>query len=268
MNKLATFSAAVLFAVAGVAGASGGPALRLEPAPIHRLDAESLQRGARNYVNYCQTCHGLKYLRYERLTDLGLTEQQIQDNLIMGGQRISAPMTSPMAAADARAWFGAVPPDLSLQARIRGTDWLYNYFLSFYRDESAPTGWNNLVFPKVAMPHVLWQLSGPSMLVTTKFDNHERAIAAQIAIKGLSKLEPAEGGKWDLITVAANPDAPGTLTPIQYQAFVADLVNFLDYAAEPIKNKRISLGIMVLLYLGVLFTLVYLLKRSIWKKLH
>jgi ubiquinol-cytochrome c reductase cytochrome c1 subunit len=268
MNKLATFSAAVLFAAAGVAAASGGADLRLEPAPIHRLDAESLQRGARNYVNYCQTCHGLKYLRYERLTVFGLTEQQIQDNLIMGGQRISAPMTSPMSTSDARNWLGAVPPDLSLQARIRGTDWLYNYLLSFYRDEKTPTGWNNLVFPQVAMPHVLWQMSGPTRLVTTTFDNHERAIAAQIAIKGLSKLEPIEGGKWRVITVAADPDAPGTLTPVQYQVFVADLVNFLDFAAEPIKNKRISLGFMVLLYLGVLFTLVYLLKRSIWKKVH
>jgi len=268
MNKLANFSAAVLFAVSGIAAAAGGADLRLEPAPINRLDAESLQRGARNYVNFCMGCHGLKYLRYERLTDFGLTEQQIQDNLIMGGQRISAPMNSPMSAADGSSWLNAVPPDLSLQARIRGTDWLYNYFLSFYRDEKTPTGWNNLVFPQVAMPHVLWQLSGPATLVTTTFDNHDRAIAAQVAIKGLSKLEPAAGGKWNVITVAANPDAPGTLTPVQYQVWVADLVNFLDYASEPIKNKRISLGIMVLLYLGVLFTLVYLLKRSIWKKVH
>jgi ubiquinol-cytochrome c reductase cytochrome c1 subunit len=173
-----------------------------------------------------------------------------------------------MSASDARNWLGAIPPDLSLQARIRGTDWLYNYFLSFYRDDSAPTGWNNLVFPKVAMPHVLAQLSGPNRLVTTSFDNHERAIAASIAIKSLTLLEPAAGGKWNLVTVAANPDAPGALSPVEYQKWVADLVNFLDYAAEPIKNKRISLGIMVLLYLGVLFTLVYLLKRSIWKKIH
>lgn len=268
MNKLATISAAIFFAFAGAVGASGGPDLRLEPAPINRLDAESLQRGARNYVNFCLGCHGLKYLRYERLTDLGLTEQQIQDNLIFGGQRISSPMTSAMSAGDARNWLGAIPPDLSLQARIRGTDWLYNYFLSFYRDDTAPTGWNNLVFPKVAMPHVLAQLSGPNRLVTTTFDNHERAIAASIAIKSLTLLEPAAGGKWNLVTVAANPDAPGTLSPVEYQKWVADLVNFLDYAAEPIKNKRISLGIMVLLYLGVLFTLVYLLKRSIWKKIH
>lgn len=268
MNKLATFSAAVLLAFSGIAGAAGGANLRLEPAPIHRLDAESLQRGARNFVNYCLNCHSMKHLRYERLTDIGLTEQQIQDNLIFGGQRISSPMTVAMTPNDARSWLGALPPDLTLQARIRGTDWLYNYLLSFYRDPTTPTGWNNLVFAKVAMPHVLWELSGPTRLVTTSFDNHDRALAASIAIKGLSKLEAAEGGKWNVITVATDPDAPGTLSTAEYQAWVTDLVNFMDYAAEPMKNKRISIGIIVLLYLGALFALVYLLKRSIWKRVH
>ncbi len=268
MNKIANFVAAGLLAFAGIAGAAGGPNLRLDPAPIHRLDAESLQRGARNFVNYCLNCHSLKYLRYERLTDIGLTEQQIQDNLILGGQRISSPMTVAMTPADARTWLGALPPDLTLEARIRGTDWIYNYLLSFYRDPTTPTGWNNLVFPKVAMPHVLWELSGPSRLVTTTYDNHEKALAASIAIKGLNKLEAGEGGKWNVVTLGADPDVPGTLSPVEYKAWVADLVNFMDYAAEPMKNKRISLGIMVLLYLGVLFTLVYLLKRSIWKRVH
>ena len=268
MNKFATFFAAVLFMVAGVAGAFSGPELRLANAPINRLDAESLQRGARNFVNYCLNCHGLKFLRYERLTDLGLTEQQIKDNLIFGGAPISSPMTVAMTATDARNWLGAVPPDLSLQARIRGTDWLYNYLLSFYRDPSSPTGWNNLVFPKVAMPHILWELSGSTKLVTTSYDNHERALAASIAIKGLNQLEPAADGKWNVITVAADPAAPGKLSPVQYEAWVTDLVNFMDYAAEPMKNKRISLGIMVLLYLGVLLALVYALKHSIWKNIH
>ena len=267
MNKFAIIVTAVLLAFSGVAAAAGGPSLRLEPAPIHRLDSESLQRGARNFVNYCLNCHSMKYLRYERLTDFGLTEQQIQDNFIFGRQLISAPMTVAMTPADARNWLGALPPDLSLQARVRGTDWLYNYFLSFYRDPTTPTGWNNLVFPQVAMPHVLWELSGPTRLVTTTFDNHDRALAASVAIKGLSKLEAAAGGKWNVISVAADPNAPGTLSPGEYQAWV-DLVNFMDYAAEPTKNKRISLGIMVLIYLSGLFTLVYLLKRSIWKRVH
>jgi len=268
MNKIATIVAAGLLAFAGIAGAAGGPNLRLDPAPIHRLDAESLQRGARNFVNYCLNCHSMKYLRYERLTDIGLTEQQIQDNLIFGDQRISSPMIVAMTAADARTWLGAAPPDLTLEVRIRGTDWLYNYLLSFYRDPTTPTGWNNLVFPKVAMPHVLWELSGPSRLVTTTFDNYQRALAASIAVKGLNKLEAGEGGKWNVVTLGADPDTPGTLSQAEYRAWVADLVNFMDYAAEPMKNKRISLGFMVLLYLSALFTLVYLLKRSIWKRVH
>jgi ubiquinol-cytochrome c reductase cytochrome c1 subunit len=173
-----------------------------------------------------------------------------------------------MNPAEAKNWFGAVPPDLSVEARIRGSDWLYNYFLAFYRDDRTTTGWNNLVFPNVAMPHVLWQLSGPGKLIETEFENHEKAIAAAIGIKGLAKLEPAAGGKWILQTVAADPDAPGTLTPVQYQAFVADLVNFLEYMGEPTKNKRISIGIAVLLYLGLLFVLVYSLKRLYWKDVH
>jgi ubiquinol-cytochrome c reductase cytochrome c1 subunit len=173
-----------------------------------------------------------------------------------------------MTEAQARNWFGAIPPDLSVISRVRGADWLYNYFLGFYRDDATPTGWNNLVFPNVAMPHVLWQLSGQGRLVQTEFDSHERALAAAIAVKGLVKIEPGTGGKWYVQAVAGDPDAPGALSPVQYQAWVADLVNYLDYMGEPNKNKRISLGIVVLLYLGVLFSLVYALKRSYWKDVH
>ncbi len=268
MNKIASLSAAFLFAVAGAALGSGGADLRLDPAPVHRLDVESLQRGARNFVNYCLNCHSAKYMRYERLQDIGLTEQQIKDNLMFGTDKIGSTMTVAMTANEARNWFGAIPPDLSVEARVRGTDWLYNYFLSFYKDDQSPTGWNNLVFPNVGMPHVLWALSGPQKLVVTEFDSHEKAVAATIALKGLAKLEPAPGGKWLVKTVVADPAAPGSLTPVEYQAWVADLVNFLDYVAEPTKNKRVSLGIMVLLYLAVLFVFVYALKRSYWKDVH
>ncbi len=268
MNKIATFSAALLFAFAGSALASGGADLRLDPAPVHRLDAESLQRGARNFVNYCLNCHSAKYMRYERLKDIGLTEQQIKDNLMFGTDKLGSPMTVAMAPADAKAWFGVVPPDLSVEARVRGNDWLYNYFLSFYKDDQSATGWNNLVFPNVGMPHVLWQLSGANKLVTAEFDSHEKALSAAIAIKGMSLVEPGVGGKWYVRTVGADADAPGTMTPVQYQAFVADLVNFLDYVSEPTKNKRISLGIIVLLYLAVLFAFVYALKRLYWKDVH
>jgi ubiquinol-cytochrome c reductase cytochrome c1 subunit len=268
MTRLASVFAALLFAVAGTAMAAGGPDLRLDPAPVHRLDAESLQRGARNFVNYCLNCHSAKYMRYERLKDIGLTEQQIKDNLMFATDKIGSTMQVAMRPEDAKKWFGAAPPDLTVEARVRGADWLYNYLLGFYKDDKTATGWNNLVFPNVAMPHVLWELSGSNQLLTTEFDSHEKALAAAIAVKGLVKLEPGIGGKWLVRTVALDPAAPGAMNTVQYQTFVADLVNYLDYMAEPTKNKRISLGIIVLLYLGVLFVLAYALKREIWKDVH
>ena len=264
MKIIATFAVALLFC--GPALASGGADLRLDPAPIHRLEVESLQRGARNFVNYCLNCHSAKYMRYERLKDIGLTEQQIKDNLMFGTDKIGSTMTVAMTPAEGKAWFDAAPPDLSVEARVRGADWLYNYLLAFYRDDQAPSGWNNLVFPNVVMPHVLWSVSGTSKLVENEFESHEKALAAAIAIKGLAKVEPGVGDKWIVRTVAA--DVPGTMTSAQYQAFVADLVNFMDYMAEPTKNQRISLGIVVMLYLGVLFVLVYALKRAYWKDVH
>src|SRR5512144_818099 len=177
MNTIASLIAALAFA-SGTALAAGGPELRLAPSPADPLDAASLQLGARNFVNYCLNCHGAKYMRYNRLTDLGLTEQQIAENLILTG-RFQTPqggttmyvaakpgdtMQTALSPADAKAWFGAAPPDLSVEARVRGTQWLYNYFRAFYRDDSSTTGWNNLLFPNVAMPHVLWELSGVNRL--------------------------------------------------------------------------------------------------------
>ncbi len=268
MNKIATFLGVVLLAVAGVAQASGGSGLRLDPAPIHRLDAESLQRGARNFVNYCLNCHSAKYMRYEGLKDIGLSDQQIMDNLMFGTDKLGSTMTVAMTRDEARDWFGAIPPDLSVESRVRGNDWLYSYLLAFYKDDKSATGWNNLVFPNVGMPHALWQLSGSNRLASAEFDSHEKASAAANAMDGLVKVEPIAGGKWLVRSVAANPDAPGTMTPVEYKEFVADLVNFLDFVAEPSKNKRISLGIAVLLFFGLLFPLVYALKRQYWKDVH
>jgi len=269
MKKIVILAAAWLVGASGAVLASEGADLRLDPAPIHRLDAESLQRGARNFVNYCLNCHSAKYMRYERLTAIGLTEDQIKSNLMFGTDKIGSTMTVAMTPAEAKSWFNAVPPDLSVEARVRGADWLYNYLIAFYRDDKTPTGWNNLVFPNVGMPHVLWQLSGPNKLVSTEFEEHDKAVAAAIARKGLAKVEPATGDKWLLRVVTTDPDAPaGTMTPVQYQAFVADTVNFMDYMSEPTKNERVSLGIVVMLYLGVLFLLVYALKRSYWRDVH
>ena len=265
MKTIATFFALMM---CGAALASGGADLRLDPAPIHRLDAESLQRGARNFVNYCLNCHSAKYMRYERLKDIGLSEQQIKDNLMFGTDKLGSTMTVAMTPAEGKAWFGAIPPDLSVEARVRGADWLYNYLLGFYRDDATPTGWNNLVFPNVGMPHVLWTLTGPNALVSTEFDDHEKAGAAAIARKGLVRVDPAVGGKYVVRSVQPDPAAAGSMAPAEYQAFVADLVNYMDYMAEPTRNERVRLGIVVMLYLGVLFVLVYALKRMYWKGVH
>jgi len=268
MNKLTTFCAALLLSagLADPAAASGGADLRLEPAPINRLDVGSLQRGARTFVNYCLNCHTAKYMRYNRLTDLGIDIALIQDNLMFATNKVGETMTVAMTAKDAKEWFGAPPPDLTVEARVRGVDWLYNYFLGFYQDEGSATGWNNLVFPNVGMPHVLWAQAGTNRRVSTEYKDHEEALAAAIAVKGLVLLAPAKDHKYVVETLAV--DTPGAMTPTQYRAMVADLVNYLDYMSEPNKNKRISIGIIVLLYLGVLFVFAYWLKREYWKDVH
>jgi len=266
MKRYAILALLSLASLAGGAFASGGADLRLAPAPAHRLDDESLQRGARNFVNYCLNCHSAKYMRYNRLTDLGLDLSMIQDNLMFATDKVGSTMTVAMTPADGKAWFGAPPPDLTVEARVRGRDWLYNYLLGFYRDEASATGWNNIVFPNVGMPHVLWELSGTSKLVKAEFDDHEKATAAAIAAKGLSMVEAQPGGKWAVLTLAN--DTPGTMSRVEYEAFAADLVNYLDYMAEPSRNKRINIGIVVLLYLGVLFAFAYWMKRTYWKDVH
>jgi ubiquinol-cytochrome c reductase cytochrome c1 subunit len=256
----------ILLAATEVACAEGGA--RLLPAPglsSFERDA-SLQRGARDFANYCLNCHGAQFMRYNRLTDLGLSEGQIKDNLMFATDKIGSTMTVAMSRTDASAWLGAAPPDLSVEARVRGRDWLYSYLLAFYRDDKSATGWNNLVFPNVGMPHVLWNLSGSQKLVETEFEELEKAEAAVIAAKSLALVEPVAGGKFVVKTLAEG--APGTLSASEYKALVGDLVNYLDYIAEPVKNERISIGIVVLIFLGVLFALVYSLKRDYWKEVH
>ncbi len=265
-GKFAFLLAALFVAASGAALAAGGADIRMEPAPIDRLDLASQQRGAQIFVNYCLNCHTAKYMRYNRLTDLGLTDAQIRDNLMFATDKIGETMTVAMRPADAKAWFGVMPPDLTVEARVRGADWLYNYFLGFYRDETTPSGWNNLVFPNVAMPHVLADLGGTNRLVTAQFKEHGEAQAAALAAKGIVALAPGKGHTYVVHTIAA--ESPGTLTPIEYQRLVADLVNYLDYMSEPAKNQRMRLGLIVLLYLGVLFVFAYWLKREYWKDVH
>jgi len=250
----------VLAATLNVSAESG---LRLEPAPAKRLDVESLQRGARNFVN---NCHSAQYMRYNRLTDFAISEQEIRDNLMFATDKFGSTMTVAMPKADAVAWFGAAPPDLSVEARVRGKDWLYSYLLAFYRDEKAVTGWNNLVFNNVSMPHVLWKLSGVQRLVETEYEDEGKAEAAVTAAKGLALAERINDHKYVVKTLTQ--EASGTMRPVEYAAFVADLVNYLDYIGEPVRNERIKIGIGVLIYLGILLVFAYALKRAYWKDVH
>jgi ubiquinol-cytochrome c reductase cytochrome c1 subunit len=266
VRKLMPLVAVLVSTLAGAAIASGGADIRMEPSPINRLSLESQQRGARTFVNYCLNCHGAKYMRYNRLTDLGLTEAQIRDNLMFATDKVGSTMTVAMTPADGKAWFGVPPPDLTVEARVRGDDWLYNYLLGFYKDESTPSGWNNLIFPNVAMPHVLAELSGTNRLVEAEFKEHEAAQAAALAGKGIVVLEPGKNHTYVVKTLAV--ETPGTLSPAQYREMAADLVNFLSYMGEPTKNKRVSLGLIVLLYLSVLFGFAYWMKREYWKDVH
>ena len=267
------FAALVMALAATLSGAfsqrvlaSGGADIRMEPAQVNRLDLASAQRGARIFVNYCLNCHTAKYMRYNRLTDLGLTDAQIRDNLMLASDKIGDTMSVAMRPADGKAWFGVPPPDLTVEARVRGSQWLYNYFLAFYKDESTPTGWNNLIFPNVAMPHVLQHLGGSNVLVTKQFKTHDEAEAAALATKGIVVVGPGKDLTYVVQTVAL--ETPGELGPVEYQRLVADLVNFLDYMAEPAKNQRTRLGLVVLLYLGVLFFFAYWMKREYWKDVH
>ncbi len=204
----------------------------LDRSPHEPTDLVSLQSGARLFVNYCLGCHSAQYMRYNRLTEIGLTEQQIKDNLLFTGEKVGDMMKVPMGA-QAKQWFGVAPPDLSVVARSRGADWLYTYLRTFYRDPKTATGWNNAVFENVGMPHVLWSLQG------------ERS------------YDP-EKNQWTQIS-------KGALSQVEYDMAVRDLVNFLVYVGEPAATKRKTIGIVVLLVLGVLFILTYLLKKEFWK---
>jgi ubiquinol-cytochrome c reductase cytochrome c1 subunit len=219
---------------------------RLEHAPIDRRDAISIQRGAQVFVNYCLNCHGAESMRYNRLEDLGLTQQQIKDNLMFAADKVGDTMTVAMRRSDAKRWFGVVPPDLSVIARARGADWLYAYLRSFYRDDTRDGGWNNLIFPNVGMPHVLYELQGEQILKSPPSPETE-----------------SSSGSESLML-----ETPGRLSAADYDRLTADLVNYLVYMSEPARETRIRIGYAVLIFLGALFVPVYLLKKEYWKSIH
>lgn len=233
-------------ALAPVAAFAAGGAVHLDHANIDVSNKASLQRGASNFVNYCLGCHSAQYVRYNRMAaDIGLTEQQLIDNLMFTGERPHDTMRIGMNPDDARRWFGVVPPDLSLIARSRGADYLYTFLRSFYADPAKPTGVNNLVLPGTAMPHVLWELQGVQEAV---WEGH---VDAQGNAQKVFK-------EFTLAT-------PGSLSPEDYDAFVRDTVNFLEYVAEPAQLQRKSLGFPVIAFLVFFTLLAYLLKKEYWK---
>jgi ubiquinol-cytochrome c reductase cytochrome c1 subunit len=202
-------------------------------APVDLGDHASLQRGARTFVNYCLNCHSANYMRYNRLQDIGLSEKQIKDNLLFASEKVGDTMQVAIDPIDAKKWFGATPPDLTVEVRARGADWLYAYLRGFYKDDTRPTGWNNTVYDKVAMPHVLYELQGVQVL------NHE--------------------------THALELVKPGKLSPTEYDEMVGDLTNFMAFMAEPAKQSRQTIGIFVLLFLGVMLVLAKKIKAEYWK---
>ncbi|GGP27743.1 cytochrome c1 [Silvimonas amylolytica] len=251
LNLRAWLVAAVLCLPLTAFAEEGGP--ELDKAPVNLQDVESLQRGAQTFTNYCLSCHGAALLRYNRLTDLGLTEDQIKKNLMFATDKVGNPMRVAMQVSDAKVWLGAAPPDLSVEARARGADWLYTYLRSFYRDDSRPTGWNNAVFDKVGMPHVLWELQGIQVPVykTEKVNGKDVQVLDGLKLEKTGLLTRLDGDKVDAA---------------EYDKRVGDLVNFMVYMSEPSQIHREQIGYAVLLFLlFVLFPLVYLLKKDYWK---
>jgi ubiquinol-cytochrome c reductase cytochrome c1 subunit len=233
-----------LLAAPGIAGAA--ESVHLEPAGININNPESLQNGAKVFVNYCLSCHSADYMRYKRLAeDLGLSEELVMDNLVFADAKIGEPMNIAMDPEDSEKWFGKTPPDLSLIGRARSADWLYGYMRSFYQDETGR--WNNLVLENVSMPHVLWQLQGIQTPVYASHEEHGRTVEV------IEHLEVT---------------TPGTLSPEAYDATVRDLVAFLDYMGEPAKLKRKNIGVWVILFLAVFAFLAYLLKAEYWRDVH
>lgn len=239
-------SIALLSAGAAVADEEGGIALL--PSGTDIKNTESLQRGARNFMNYCSGCHSLKYLRYNRMaTDLKIPETELAGNLMFTSEKVVDTINSAMPK-DAEGWFGKQPPDLSLIARARGPDYLYSYMKGFYVDKTRPWGVNNLYLPSAAMPDVLAQLHGLQ--------------------KPVFKNEPDEHGSARMVLVGVDAMTPGALKPEEYDQFVRDIANFLDYAGEPVKDKRQTMGVFVTLFLLVFFAFAYLLKKEYWKDVH
>ncbi len=266
---------AVLWTASALAMASSGSMQLLDADPDIN-DRASLQNGAKLFVNYCLSCHGLEFMRYNRMAaDLGLSDAQVTENMMFAGDKVVNTMAVAMQQESAAKWFGSPPPDLSVIARSRGADWLYSYLLSFYEDPAPtrPFGVNNVVFKDVAMPHALWSLQG-----------HQRYIAEPVAGKvkaeHVSGLVPGpdgirihrevtlDSGEVLHISDRLEVSIPGKLPPSAFRVAARDLVNFLVYAGEPSKLQRDAMGIWVLMFIAFFFVLSRLLYKEYWRDVH
>jgi ubiquinol-cytochrome c reductase cytochrome c1 subunit len=248
MKKLILTLIAALGFVAGAHASEGG--LAWDKAPNKTTDLAALQNGAKLFVNYCLNCHSAAFMRYNRLQDLGISEQQIKDNLLFTTDKVGETMKANLDPRQAKEWFGGIPPDLTLVARSRashggtGADYLYTYLRTYYRDDTKATGWNNLAFPSVGMPNPLWELQGERRPVFDKIESHGHATEV---FKG-----------WEQVT-------PGTMTTLQYDQAVGDLVSYLQWMAEPSQNARVRVGVWVMLFLVMAVAFVWRLNASYWK---
>jgi len=248
MKKLILALMMAVGLVAGAQAAVGG--IAWDKAPSKTNDLGALQNGAKLFVNYCLSCHSAAFMRFNRLKDIGLSEQQIKDNLLFTTEKVGETMKAAIDPKQAKAWFGANPPDLTVIARSRsgaggtGADYLYTYLRTYYRDETKASGWNNLAFPNVAMPHVLWELQGERKPVYIEQEEHGHKVAIFKS--------------WQQVT-------PGTMTPLQYDQAMGDLVGYLQWMGEPVQNARVRIGVWVLIFLLFLTFVTWRLNAAYWK---
>lgn len=285
MNFVTRILAAVVAASAFGTASAAEASFPLDPFPTHKLtDEPSLQNGAKLFVGYCLNCHSASLMRYNRLRDIGLTDEQIRDNLVLDPEgKVGDLMTIAMRPADARQWFGSVPPDLSVTARARssgagsGADWIYTYLRAYFRDDTRPHGWNNALFEGVGMPHALWELQGMRGAtleeikeVADESGNGSSFVKTTVTFdpdgartESTEKLEGRNlhaSRHWTL-----GPAQGGTMTQPQFDAAVADLTAFLAYTADPSARTRVRTGVWVLLFLGVFTIFAWMLNREYWK---
>ena len=249
MKKLIlTLIAAYGFVTAAHANEAG---MAWDKAPNKTNDMVALQNGAKLFVNYCLNCHSAAFMRFNRLKDIGLSDQQIKDNLLFTTDRVGDTMKVAMDPKQAKDWFGGNPPDLTVISRSRsgangtGADYIYTYLRTYYRDDAKATGWNNLAYPNVAMPNVLWELQGQRAPVYEEREEHGKKVSIF-------------SGKWQQVT-------PGTMTPLQYDQAMGDLVGYLQWMGEPAQNTRVRVGVWVLLFLLIMTFAAWRLNASFWK---